>query len=99
MDTKNLKPIPKFDSEDEEREFWATHELSDYFTFSKAGRITDPNAFPNLKRTEGLISLHIDDASARQLKTLAKKRKVDLATLAAQYVREGIQRDATYPGH
>ena len=24
------KPIPKFDSEDEEREFWATHDSTDY---------------------------------------------------------------------
>ncbi|HEY3876662.1 MAG TPA: CopG family antitoxin [Candidatus Kapabacteria bacterium] len=96
MTKKDLKPIPKFDSEDDEREFWAIHELSDYFSFSKEGRMTEPGAFPNLKRTEGLIQLHIDDASARQLKTLAKERKVDLAVLAAEYVREGIQRDARY---
>lgn len=56
--------------------------------------VTDVNAFPKLKLTEGLISLTIDDASAKELKTLAKERKVDFATLAAQYVREGIRRDA-----
>jgi hypothetical protein len=96
MANKKLKTIPKFDSEDDEREFWATHELSDYFTFSEKGRITEPGAFPNLKRTEGLISLIIDDSSARQLKTLAKERKVDLAVLAAQYVQEGIRRDVHF---
>ena len=36
--TKKLKPIPHFDSEDDEREFWATHESSDYFDWSKAKR-------------------------------------------------------------
>jgi len=36
----------------------------------------------------------IDEASAKELKALAKERRVDLATLAAQYVREGIRRDA-----
>ena len=33
---KNLKPIPKFKNEDEEREFWAVHDLIDYFDTSKA---------------------------------------------------------------
>jgi hypothetical protein len=93
---KQPKQRPHFDSEDQEREFWATHEIQDYFDTSNPQVVTDPNAFPNLKRTEGLLQLHIDDASARQLKTLAKKRKVDLATLAAEYVREGIRRDAHF---
>jgi hypothetical protein len=75
------------------------HDSADYVDWSKAEVVTDPNAFPNLKRTEGLIELHMDDAAARQLKTIAKKRKVDLATLAAQYVQEGIRRDAHYPAH
>jgi hypothetical protein len=99
MAQNKLKQRPDFATEDEEREFWATHELEDYFDFSNLEVVTDPNAFPNLKLTEGFISLHIDDASARQLKTLAKERKVDLAVLAAQYVQEGIQRDAHYAAH
>jgi len=32
---KKIKPIPKFKNEDEEREFWATHDLTDYFDLSK----------------------------------------------------------------
>lgn len=27
---KKIKPIPKFKNEDEEREFWATHDTTDY---------------------------------------------------------------------
>jgi hypothetical protein len=94
MAQHKLKQRPDFKSEDEERKFWATHELEDYFDFENMEVITEPNSFPNLKRTEGLIPLHIDDASAKKLKTLAKERKVDLATLAAEYVVEGIQRHA-----
>ena len=99
MAQNKLKQRPDFATEDEEREFWATHELEDYFDFSNAEVVTDPNAFPNLKRTEGFISLHIDEASAKELKTLAKERKVDLAVLAAQYVQEGIRRDVLFAGH
>ena len=34
----SLKPIPHFRSEDEEREFWAKHDSSNYIDWSKAVR-------------------------------------------------------------
>jgi hypothetical protein len=40
-----LKAIPTFRSEDEEREFWATHDTVDYLDWSQARWVT----FPNLK--------------------------------------------------
>ncbi len=43
--TKKFKPIPTFKTEDEEREFWATHSSTDYVDWSKAERVS----FPNLK--------------------------------------------------
>lgn len=33
---KKLKPIPQFNNEDDEREFWDTHDSTDYFDWSKA---------------------------------------------------------------
>ena len=42
---KRLKKIPQFTSEDEERQFWATHDTTDYFDYSKAVWVS----FPNLK--------------------------------------------------
>jgi hypothetical protein len=33
---KNLKPIPKFESEDQEREFWANHDSAEYVDWSRA---------------------------------------------------------------
>ena len=43
-----LKPIPQFDNEDEERNFWATHDSSEYIDWSQAERSF---TFPNLKRS------------------------------------------------
>jgi CopG antitoxin of type II toxin-antitoxin system len=43
--TKKLKPIPDFRSEAEEREFWESHDSTDYVDWSKAQRAR----FPNLK--------------------------------------------------
>jgi hypothetical protein len=35
---KALKPIPQFKDEDEEREFWSTHDSTEYIDWSKAER-------------------------------------------------------------
>src|SRR5437764_603905 len=40
------KPLPQFDSEDEEREFWAMHDSTEYVDWSRAER---SSAFPHLK--------------------------------------------------
>ncbi len=38
------KKIPHFKNEDEERAFWATHDITDYIDVSRAKRV----AFPKL---------------------------------------------------
>lgn len=47
MSNKKLKPIPKFKNEDEERDFWATTDTSEYFDYSKMVQVE----FPHLKPT------------------------------------------------
>ena len=42
---KKLKPIPYFETEDEERAFWGSHSSMDYVDWRKARRVQ----FPNLK--------------------------------------------------
>lgn len=44
---QQLKPIPAFRTEAEERAFWETHDSADYVDWSKAVRAR----FPNLRRT------------------------------------------------
>ncbi len=53
---KKLKKIPTFKSEDEERDFWATHDSTEYIDWSKA--IPGP-LFPNLKPSTKSISLRL----------------------------------------
>jgi hypothetical protein len=36
---KKIKPVPKFRNEWDEREFWSTHDTTDYFDFSKSNRV------------------------------------------------------------
>ena len=53
---KKLKPIPYFKNEDEERDFWATHDSTEYVDWSKA--IKNPK-FSNLKLSTRSISLRL----------------------------------------
>ena len=52
---KNLKQIPKFKNEDEERDFWASHDFLDYFDNSKAVKAS----FPNLKLSTQTVSIRL----------------------------------------
>ena len=51
----NLKSIPKFRNEAEERRFWETHDSSNYVDWSKAERVR----LPNLKPSTTSISLRL----------------------------------------
>ncbi|MGI0133806.1 MAG: CopG family antitoxin [Candidatus Micrarchaeaceae archaeon] len=92
---KHLKEIPDFKSEEEEFEFWATHDSTDYIDWTKSQEVT----FPNLKPTDELLPLFLDTDITKDLKVLAKERSIDLAALAAQYIREGVRRDAQHATH
>ena len=50
-----MKPIPTFGSEDEEREFWATHDSTDFVDWSKAQR----TEFENLKTTSRSAAVNL----------------------------------------
>jgi len=70
--------IPKFKSEDEEREFWATHSPLDYFDSRNIKRISFHNLKPSLKS----ISIRLPEDMIAELKTLANKKDVPYQSLA-----------------
>ncbi len=43
------KPVPKFKSEAEEREFWNENDSSDFVDWDKAERVDTPNLKPSTK--------------------------------------------------
>ena len=47
---KKLKLIPKFKNEDEERDFWAKADTSEYFDWDKAEEVIFPNLKPTTKK-------------------------------------------------
>lgn len=83
------KKIPKFKSEDEEREFWATHDSSEYIDWKKAKRIVLPELKPSLKT----ISLRLPESMIEELKLLAHKKDVPYQSLLKMFLSEKISEE------
>jgi predicted DNA binding CopG/RHH family protein len=88
-ENKSIKPIPKFESEDDEREFWATHDSTDYIDWSRAKRAI----FPNLKPSTRTISLRLPEALIENLKVLANKRDVPYQSLLKIFLAERVEQE------
>jgi predicted DNA binding CopG/RHH family protein len=83
---KPLQPIPKFDTEAQEQEFWSAHDSTDYVDWSKAQRIT----FGRLKPSTQTISLRLPAALLEDLKLLANKRDVPYQSLLKIFLAERV---------
>ena len=83
------KRIPTFKSEDAEREFWATHDSTDYIDWGKADRVT----FSNLKPSAKKISLRLPESMLEELKLLANKKDVPYQSLLKIFLAERIEKE------
>jgi len=86
---RNLKPIPRFETEDEEREFWATHDSTDHVDWSRA----KPVIFSRLKPSTRTISLRLPESLLENLKMLANKRDVPYQSLLKIFLAERIEQE------
>ena len=88
---KNVKKkrIPKFRNEDEEREFWASHDSTDYVNWSEAKEIIMPNLKPTLKT----ISIRLPEIMIDELKLLANKRDVPYQSLMKMFLAERVEQE------
>jgi predicted DNA binding CopG/RHH family protein len=66
------KEIPKFEKEDQEREFWSKEDSTDYIDWQAANRAV----FSNLKPSTRKISLRLPETMIEELKLLANKRDI-----------------------
>jgi predicted DNA binding CopG/RHH family protein len=82
-------PVPKFTSEDEEREFWATADSTKYIDWNKAKRAI----FPDLKPSVRSISLRLPELLIANVKVLANKRDVPYQTLLKSFLAERVEKE------
>ena len=83
---KKLKPIPSFKSEAQEREFWETHDTSEFVDWDRA----QIAVFPDLKASTETISLRLPAMLLAELKVLANQRDVPYQSLLKIYLAERI---------
>lgn len=87
--TKKRKARPAFKTEDEEREFWATHDSMDYVDWSEAEGVL----FPNLKPSVRAISLRLPVSMIAGLKALANQRDVPYQSLLKVFISERLEKE------
>lgn len=91
---KKLKPIPRFKNEDEEDEFWSTHDSTEYIDWSKA--IINPS-FPNLKPSTRTITIRISEHLLYALKQIANKKDVPYQSLVKIFLDEKVREENLKP--
>lgn len=84
---KKFKKIPKFKNEDEERDFWAKADSSEYFDWSKAERVI----FPNLKPSTETISLRLPEYLLARIKEIANFKDVPYQSLMKIFLAEKVE--------
>jgi predicted DNA binding CopG/RHH family protein len=83
------KKIPKFESEDREREFWSNQDSTEYVDWGKAKRLS----FPNLKPSTRTISVRLPESMLDDLKMLANKKDVPYQSLLKVFLSERIKEE------
>ena len=83
---KKLKPIPKFNSEKEEREFWQRVDSTEYVDYRAARRVS----FPNLKLTSRPITIRLPESLIERAKIEAHKMDIPYQSLIKKLIFDGL---------
>ena len=84
-----IKQIPNFETEDEERAFWATHDSTDYLDWSQA----KPAMLFRLKPSTKTISLRLPESMLNELRLLANKRDIPYQSWIKIVLQERIDQE------
>lgn len=85
---KQLKKIPYFNTEREEREWWQIHDSTEYVDYSKAVRVR----FPNLKLTTRPITIRLPESLIERVKLRASRMDIPYQTYIKQLLFEALQK-------
>lgn len=83
---KQLKEIPAFANEAEERTLWETHDSTDYLDWTTAQSVV----LPNLKPTTKTISLRLPQHLLDSIKVAANARDVPYQSLIKVWLQEKL---------
>jgi hypothetical protein len=72
---KRLKTTPTFRSEEEEREFWDTHDSTEYIDWSKAEKVTFTNIKSSAEGISDTLLQQAEDVDASTIERVHKELK------------------------
>ncbi|PIS14126.1 hypothetical protein COT65_00505 [Candidatus Shapirobacteria bacterium CG09_land_8_20_14_0_10_47_13] len=78
--------LPKFKNEDEERDFWAKIDLSEYYEPSDMESVS----FPNLKPTSRSISIRLPEYLIDRIKEQANEINIPYQSLIKGYLKKAV---------
>ncbi len=84
--TKQVKSIPKFASEAQERTFWETQDSTEYLNWRQARKVV----LPNLKPSTQTISLRLPQHLLDGIKNAANARDVPYQSLIKVWLQEKL---------
>jgi predicted DNA binding CopG/RHH family protein len=86
---RRIRKIPKFKGEDQERNFWASRDSTDYVDWRRAERVK----LPNLRPTTRTIPIRLPESMIEKLKVLANKRDIPYQSLLKMFVADKIEEE------
>ena len=84
-----VRKVPRFRNEYEERDFWASHDSTEFVNWRQAERVK----LPNLRPTTRTISIRLPESMIERLKVLANKRDVPYQSLLKMFVADKIEEE------
>ncbi len=84
-----MAKIPKFDTEEQEAEFWDTHDSTDFLEDTEEVVIEYVDARPKT-----LISLRLPSNTIEGLKALATRRGIGYQTMIRMWVMERLEEES-----
>ncbi len=84
-----MAKIPKFSTEQEESDFWDTHDSTDYLEDSEEVDIKFVDARPR----KALISLRLEREAINRLKVVAERKGIRYQTLIRMWVMERLNNE------
>lgn len=86
---KTIKSIPNFKNEDEEREFWDTHDFTDYFDMDHPVELDLSQLKPSVKS----ISLRLPEYLLARIQQLANSQDVPYQSLMKVFLSERVDKE------
>ena len=86
---KKAKRLPKFKSEDQERKFWADHDLTNYLEHFRPVKLDLSELRPSTKP----VTIRLPESLLAALKSLAHQKDVPYQSLMKIFLSERVRKE------